>query len=244
MDKETYDKLKLDEHYYGEFGQQFLSNSNIKTLLKDPKKLREPSKPSPMFLVGGYFHTAILEPEKLGNFKIVDASSRNTNKYKELSGGEMCLLKSEVDNINIMTELMMNNDVCKDLIKPLLGSIIYEEPGVAEIFGNVWKGKADIINHDHKLVIDLKTTGDIDKFKWSASKYNYDSQAYIYKELFGYEMVFIVIDKKTHQIGVFDCSYDFYRRGGEKVREASEAFDTYWKEGDYDFDQFLHTETL
>ena len=65
------DKLRDDEHYYGEFGSQFLSNSNIKTLLKNPLGLREPSKTTVPFLVGGYFHTAILEPDKIKNFKVL-----------------------------------------------------------------------------------------------------------------------------------------------------------------------------
>ena len=73
-------KLKEDEHYYGEFGNQYLSNSNISTLLNNPLKLGEPSKPNPNFLVGGYFHTAILEPEKLKSFKIVESTSRNTKE--------------------------------------------------------------------------------------------------------------------------------------------------------------------
>jgi len=244
MDKETYDKLKQDEHYYGEFGQQFLSNSNISTLLKNPAKLNEQKANNPAFLVGGYFHTAILEPHKLKSFRIVEASTRNTKKYKELSGGEMCLLQSEVDNIELMTQVLLDNDICRDLIRPLLVDVTYEEPGVTELFGNMWKGKADIINHEEKLVIDLKTTGDIEKFRWSASKYNYDSQAYIYSKLFGYEMLFIVIDKKTHQIGLFDCSPEFYKRGEYKVQQASEAYDLYYKTEGYDFKQFLHNETL
>ena len=244
MDKETYDKLKQDKHYYGEFGQQFLSNSNISTLLKNPAKLNEQKANNPAFLVGGYFHTAILEPHKLKSFRIVEASTRNTKKYKELSGGEMCLLQSEVDNIELMTQVLMDNDICRDLIRPLLVDVTYEEPGVTELFGNMWKGKADIINHEEKLVIDLKTTGDIEKFRWSASKYNYDSQAYIYSKLFGYEMLFIVIDKKTHQIGLFDCSPDFYKRGEYKVQQASEAYDLYYKTDGFDFKQFLHNETL
>ena len=32
--KEIIEKLKIDEHNYGEFGKQYLSNSDIKTLLK------------------------------------------------------------------------------------------------------------------------------------------------------------------------------------------------------------------
>ena len=95
--------------------------------------------------------------------------------------------------------------------------IEYEQPGITELEGLMWKGKADIVNHEEKLIIDLKTTADLNKFKWSANKYNYDSQAYIYSNLFGYEFIFIVIDKTTHQIGIFDCSPQFYERGKDKI---------------------------
>ena len=44
----------------------------------------------------------------------------------------------------------------------------------------MWKGKADIVNHNEKLIIDLKTTADLNKFKYSASKYNYDSVKLIF----------------------------------------------------------------
>ena len=101
----------------------------------------------------------------------------------------------------------MSNDVCKSLIT---GNVEYEQPGIIELEGQMWKGKADIVNHDEKLIIDLKTTADLQKFRYSASKYNYDSQAYIYSSLFGYEFMFIVIDKKTHQIGIYDCSPKFF----------------------------------
>ena len=242
--KEIYEKLRNDEHYYGNYGKQFLSNSDISTLLKNPRDLHKPRPSSPAFLVGGYFHTAILEPDKLNRFKIIDATTRNTKKYKEISDGEICLLQHEVDKIQLMTETMMSNDVCRDLIKPVLAEVDYEEPRVGKIFDNMWKGKADIINHEEKLVIDLKTTADIDKFRWSASKYNYDSQAYIYSTLFGYEMIFIVIDKETRQVGIFDCSPEFYKRGEEKVRQASAAYDLFYKTEGFDHNQYLINKTL
>ena len=91
------EKLREDEHYYGEFGRKFLSNSDIGTLLSNPLEYGKPSERIPAFLVGGYFHTAILEPEKLKNFKIIEATTRNTKKYKEISGGELCLLQHEAD---------------------------------------------------------------------------------------------------------------------------------------------------
>ena len=239
MDKEIINKLKQDEHYYGDYGKQFLSNSDISILLKNPKMLREPKPKTSAMVVGGYFHTAILEPDKLKSFKIIESSTRNTKKYKEMSDGEICLLQHEADKIQLMTEVMMDNNICRGLIK---GD--FEVPGVAELFGNKWKGKADIINHEEKLVIDLKTTSDIDRFRWSASKFNYDSQAYIYSNLFGYEMLFIVIDKETHQIGLFDCSSEFYKSGEDKVRKATDAYDVFYKTDDFDSKQYLITKTL
>ena len=237
--KEILKKLKQDEHYYGDYGKQFLSNSDISILLKNPKMLREPKPKTSAMVVGGYFHTAILEPNKLKSFKIIESSTRNTKKYKEMSDGEICLLQHEADKIQLMTEVMMDNNICRGLIK---GD--FEVPGVTELFGNKWKGKADIINHEEKLVIDLKTTSDIDRFRWSASKFNYDSQAYIYSNLFGYEMLFIAIDKETHQIGLFDCSPEFYKAGEDKVRKASDAYDLFYKTDDFDSKQYLITKTL
>ena len=104
--KEILKKLEKDENYYGKFGKQYLSNSDISTLLKNPLALHTPQKKIPAFLVGGYFHTAILEPDKLKNFKIVESSTRNTKAYKEISGGELCLLQQEVDQIELMVDKM------------------------------------------------------------------------------------------------------------------------------------------
>ena len=240
--QEVLKALEDDTNYYGDFGKKYLSNSDIGTLLTNPLALGKQQAQRPAFLVGGYFHTAILEPDKLKNFKIVEATTRNTKVYKEISGGEMCLLKNEVDQIELMTEKMLNNEVCRDLIRS--GNVKYEQPEITELEGQMWKGKADIVNHDEKLIIDLKTTADITKFKYSASKYNYDSQAYIYSKLFGYEMLFIAIDKNTHQIGIFDCSPEFYARGKDKVERAVQAYELFYKSEDFDPKQYFLTKTL
>tara|TARA_Y100000389_G_C17340140_1_gene452851 strand:- start:227 stop:958 length:732 start_codon:yes stop_codon:yes gene_type:complete len=240
--QEVLKALEDDTNYYGDFGKKYLSNSDIGTLLTNPLALGKQQAQRPAFLVGGYFHTAILEPDKLKNFKIVEATTRNTKAYKEISGGEMCLLKHEVDQIELMTEKMLNNEVCRDLIRS--GNVKYEQPEITELEGQMWKGKADIVNHDEKLIIDLKTTADITKFKYSASKYNYDSQAYIYSKLFGYEMLFIAIDKNTHQIGIFDCSPEFYERGKDKVQRAVQAYELFYKSEDFDPKQYFLTKTL
>ena len=240
--KEIIDKLRDDEHYYGDFGKQYLSNSDIKTLLSNPLSLRKPVKNDPYFLIGGYFHTAILEPDKLKNFKIIESSSRNTKKYKEISEGEVCLLEHEVDQVEALVQLVMENDVCRDLIHG--ENCNFEEPQITELFNQLWKGKADIVNHDEKLIVDLKTTSDLDNFRWNAKKYNYDSQAYIYRELFGYEFIFIAVDKKTGRIGLFDCSDSFYNSGMDKVEKASHEYDLFYNTEGFDPQQYFINETL
>lgn len=235
-------KLENDEHYYGKFGKQYLSNSDISTLLTNPLALGKQQAPRPAFLVGGYFHTAILEPDKLKKYKVIESTTRNTKAYKEMSGGELCLLQHEVDTIELMTEKVLANDVCRDLIRGI--NIDYEKPGIAELEGEMWKGKADIVNHDEKLIIDLKTTADLSKFKSSAYRYNYDSQAYIYSKLFGYEFLFIAIDKTSHQIGLFDCSPEFYESGQDKVKRAAEAYDLFYKTESFDPKQYFIAKTL
>ena len=235
-------KLREDEHYYGKFGKQFLSNSDISTLLTNPLSLGQQMGPIPAFLVGGYFHTAILEPNKLKNFKIVKSKSRNSKAYKEMSGGELCLLEHEADKTDLLVETMMSNEFCKRMIRGK--NVEYEVPGIAEIHGKLWKGKADIINHDEKLIIDLKTTADISKFRYSATKYNYNSQAYIYQKLFGYEMIFMVIDKTTKQIGVYDCSSKFLSYGEDKVQKAVEAYDLFYNNPEFKPENYFINQTL
>ena len=240
--KEILKKLKNDENYYGDFGKQYLSNSDISTLLSNPLAFGQPSKPTSAFLVGGYFHTAILEPDKLKKYKVIQATTRNTKLYKEMSGGELCLLQHEVDMIEAMKDKMISNDVCSGLINST--NTEYEVPGVSKLFKYVWKGKADIINHDDKLVVDIKTTADINKFKSSAYRYNYDSQAYIYRKLFGYDMLFIVIDKSSSQLGIFDCSDEFYRSGEDKVLRAEDAYELFYKTKDFNPKQYFISKTL
>jgi hypothetical protein len=158
----------------------------------------------------------------------------------------MCLLQHEVDRIDLMAEKLLNNNVCRDLIQIQHDdkSILYEAPAVKQIGNNWWKGKADIINHNEKLVIDLKTTSSLDSFRYNSIKYNYDSQAYIYNKLFGYDMLFIVIDKNTHQIGLFDCSDEFYSKGELKVSKANDVYDLFYKTEGFDPKQFFISKTL
>ena len=235
-------KLTDDKHYYGDFGKKYLSSSDVGVLLSNPLALKKEQKQTAAFLVGGYFHTTILEPDKLKKFKVIPTTTRNTKLYKEMSGGELCLLQHEVDMIEKMSEKMLSNTICDGLIRGKW--VEYEKPMITKIGKYMWKGKCDVLNHDDQLVIDLKTTAGINNFRRSAFRYNYDAQAYVYRKLFGYDMLFMVIDKNTQQIGMFDCSDEFYRNGKDKVERAMEAYDLFFKSKDFDPKQFFISKTL
>ena len=235
-------KLDDDEQYYGEFGRQFLSNSDIKSLLEDPLSFKQPIVGNPNLVKGSYFHTLVLEPDKLERFKIIDAATRNTKKYKDLSGGEMCLLEKEADELNQLRDKLLGVTAARELIQDI--DVDYEVPGVQELEGEWWKLKADIVNNTQGYVIDLKTTSDIDKFSYSAKVYNYDSQAYIYSTYFKMDFLFIVICKKSKKIGIFDCSQQFLESGKEKVQKAVEQYRLFYKDENFNPAEYFISKTL
>jgi len=244
---EILDKLRDDNHYYGEFGKNFISNSDIGTLLDNPLQYGQQKNKTVPMVVGGYFHTLILEPEKVEKFKIIESSTRNTKIYKEISGGEICLLQHEADMVHKMRDTILANDFCRFMIQGDDGDtrdIEYEVPGIGELEGVMFKGKADIINKDQQVIIDLKTSADVNNFRYSAKKYNYDSQAYIYRELFGYDMVFMVIDKNTHMLATYDCSSAFLESGRDKVLRAIENYNTFVMDPLFEREQYIINETL
>lgn len=219
--------LKDDVSYYGEFGKQYLSNSDIGTLLTNPKAFGISRPDNANFAKGRLFHQLILEPEKASEWEFIDVASRNTKAYKEFVAErdvEFALLQKEADEINELVTTMMSNMDFYDDIRHEANQ--YEVPSVGEIEGVMWKGKADIVHPE--MIIDLKTTSNIDDFKWSARKYNYDSQCYIYQELFGKPLVFYVIDKTNNMLGIFRPTEEFVRGGADKVRRAVDVYNKFF----------------
>ncbi len=219
--------LKDDVKYYGEFGKQYLSNSDISTLLTNPKAFGISRPDNANFAKGRLFHQLILEPEKASEWEFVDVGSRNTKAYKEFIAErdvEFALLQKEADEISQLVTTMMSNVDFYDDIRHDENQ--YEVPAIGEIEGVMWKGKADIVHPD--MIIDLKTTSNIDDFKWSARKYNYDSQCYIYQQLFGKPLVFYVIDKTNNMLGIFRPTEEFIRGGADKVRRAVDVYNKFF----------------
>ena len=242
--KEVIERLKDDHEYYGKFGRQFLSNSDIGTLLKNPLQYGVPREDNPVFAIGRYFHQLLLEPDKAKEVQSVDVTSRNTKAYKEMlkeSGKTLMLLTKEKEHTKELVAKMKSNVDFFDGIYE--DGNKFEVPAIGKINGVDFKGKADIITDN--WLIDLKTTSDIYKFKYSAYSYNYDSQCYIYQHLFGKPLKFYVIDKNTMLMGIFEPSDEFIDRGKEKVYNAIKVYERFFSDNaTEDVQDFFLTETL
>tara|TARA_R110002110_G_scaffold403429_2_gene621234 strand:- start:500 stop:1228 length:729 start_codon:yes stop_codon:yes gene_type:complete len=238
------EELRDDTKYYGKEGKKYLSNSDIGTLLSDPKMFKVDKEGTLPMLLGRYFHTLILEPKKIKDFIVSESSSRNTKMYKELindSDEPMLILQKEVDALEKLVAEINQNVFFNELI--YMEDNKFEEPAIGEIGGVMWKGKADIVTQD--LIIDLKTTSKIDDFKYAARRYNYDSQAWIYNQLFNKPMIFIVIEKGSGRMGMYDCSDEFLDMGKDKVFEALEIYKTFFGESPTeDINQYHINDTL
>ena len=119
----------------------------------------------------------------------------------------------------------------------------FEVPQIDVIDGIPFRGKADIVQGTK--IIDLKTTADLEGFNFAAYRFGYDLQAYLYLQLFpqAEEFIFVVIDKKTKDIGIFDCSEEFLESGKKKLEQGIENYKFFF-EGDVELSQFVRYGTL
>lgn len=265
MDREKIiKKLQKDSEYYGKFGKQFLSASNIRQLLYEPTEFNKSIKTLPL-LEGRYFHTCILEPEKIDTIPVFNSSSRTTNAFKQftsesnLSQYDVLLEKEKQRLDNLVDTLMANINVFE-----IIAGEKTEIPNIKEIHGQMFKGKCDVLvtnpfevpvedrngnvmlwEYPYGAVVDLKTSGDISKFRHSGSRYCYDSQAYIYQELFDKPMLFIAIDKKLGTIKFSPCSEEFIFSGETKVKQAVKIYEKFFSdEATHDINDYIYTEVL
>ena len=196
-------------------------------LLSNPQDFGKEREDNKAFMDGRYFHQLILEPDKAKGMPSVDVSTRTTKEYKafcETNNLPFCMLKKEQDEIEKLVSIINGNIAFYDEIYKAGNE--YETPAVGLIQGMNWKGKADIVTDN--AVIDLKTTSDIHKFKYTAKQYNYDSQCYIYQELFGKPLVFYVVDKLSQQLGIYTPTENFILGGEQKVAKAIEIHRKYF----------------
>lgn len=227
-----------DEFYYGHLGKHALSSSSLKTLLKSPKTYRNVIKygsgDSPALRLGKLLHWMVLEPHKIDKLNIVEASSKNTKIYKEaLEKHEEVYLRKEIEDSERLADALLRNEE----VLRLLNKAEFEVPEVAMLEGLPFRAKADILREDS--IVDIKSTADLSTFRYSANKYGYDLQAYLYLRMFNKkECKFIVIDKASTDVGIFETSKEFIESGREKFLQAVNIYNYFFRE-ENDIDQYV-----
>jgi hypothetical protein len=202
--------------------------------------------------LGKLFHTYILEPHKVDRFHFCSAKTAASKEYKdaiEMHGIDNVYTGDDQDKVNRLVDAFHRNEQAKGLVSG--GE--YEVPAIGEVFGLPFRAKADVLKYSDmfpdsiypELVVDLKTTsGGVKNFKHSAYKYGYDVQVYIYCELFKVtydKFRFLVIDKGTLDLAIFDVSEEFYLSGKERTYQGVE---TYLEWRDRDVNDYILNGTL
>lgn len=230
---EILEKMYDDDFYYGYLGKNALSSSSLKNILKSPKIYKEVIEngqdESQALRSGKLFHWMILEPEKMEDLHIVEVASKNTKAYKQAClEHDNVFTRKEVADMEILAEVIKKNTKAMEILKDSKVEI----PAIKMIKGIAFRGKADILRKDE--IVDLKTTTDVANFKWSAYKYGYDLQAYLYLKLFPEvkKFRFLCIDKATKDIGIFECSEEFLDSGRQKLERGISEYKKFFKNGE------------
>lgn len=247
--KELLEKMYDDNFYYGELGKYALSSSAIKYLLDSPKSYARSlnfSSDSSAFKMGRLIHLAALEPEKVNTLcHVVEVQSQVTKAYKEkvreIGSDQFVFTRKDYDKAMYTVDALMQNDVWQELTR----GANFEQPGFDILHGYPFRAKADVLGFNY--VADLKTTSDLKSFKWSAKKYSYDVQVYIYCNIFGIDykdFLFFAIDKGTGDLGIYDVSESFYNSGKDKLEYAIKVYEKYFVKREEELNSYVVKGTL
>ena len=238
--QELIDNMYNDEFYYGYLGKQALSSSSLKMVLSSPKTYKYVTKygqsETQPLRDGKLFHTMILEPHKIDELTIVDVATKAGKAYKEAKAkGLEVYTTNEIKAAERLADAILRNDEAVHY----MSKAQFEIPEIAMIDGIPFRAKADILKDNQ--IVDLKTTTGLNEFRYSADKYSYDLQAYLYREMFKVdEFVFVCIDKGSLDIGIFECSDEFYEKGKRKLEQGIANYKYFFGEdSDVDLNQYV-----
>ena len=237
-------KMDDDKFYYGELGRTALSSSSIKYLMDSPKAYARSlnfKSDNPAFKAGRLIHLAALEPDKIDSLvHIVEVQSARTKKYTEkvaeIGSDEFVYTRKDYDKAMYTVDALLQNDLWQRMTR----GAKFEIPAIGMLHGYPFRGKADIFGDG--FIADLKTTSDVKAFPYSAKKYSYDVQLYIYCELFNVpydKFYFFAIDKGKGDLGMWDAKESFYLSGKEKLIRAIKTFEEYFVKRESELNEYV-----
>lgn len=223
-----------------------VSKSDLDLITKSPALLdwsrNSPQQQSDVADIGNAVHCKLLEADKFDDqFRKMPALDRRTKAGKEAAeafelsmAGKTVFSADDYDMVTAMCDSAMAHPVAKYLLT---------EPGVSEesiffeVDGVKCKCRPDRRLFNDKIVVDVKTCDDIEKFSYSISDYRYHVQDVFYSE--GVEQLtgephrfwFLVIGKRKvfgrHPVRVFELEQEDKDCGMVLASQNIEAYKEY-----------------
>ncbi len=171
---------------------------------------------------------------------MVEVQSAVTKAYKdkvrEIGSSQFVFTRKEYDKAMYTVDALLQNDIWQELTR----GAEFEQPGFDILHGYPFRAKADVLGQGY--IADLKTTSDLKNFKWSAKKYGYDVQLYIYCNIFKVDykdFKFFAIDKSTGDLGIYDVTENFYQSGKDKLNYALKIYEKYFVRAEEDLNAYV-----
>ena len=234
--KEIISLMEDDSFYFGNLNNNALSQSSLKTILRNPydylKQLKgKTTKKTDALVMGSLVHWGYLEPEKFYDLKFIEAERITEKPYKEALAKhrEGKVYKAKLGRIaEAYVDSLNRCDALNDIKKKAQ----IEIPAIKMFFEDIpIRGKADLLLDDR--VLDLKTTmANPDEFNyWKILNMDYDLQAFIYCQLFERDYFsFIPISKANKSKGLIHCGQDVLDSGEDKFYKAIEIYKEFFYE--------------
>ena len=214
-----------------------ISKSSLWEIRKSPLhfkwKMEHPQEDTAALLFGRAVHKWILEEESFFNeFSICPDVDRRTKdgkmQYETFlleSNGKDVITQADYEQILSMKESINS---LPDVVELLKGEYEQSYFWIDQMTGEKCKCRPDVINHNTKLIVDLKTTDSCENghFERSCKKYGYKLQAGMYREgvfqntFDEYGFVFVAIEKSApYAVRVYRCTPEYIDQGYDLFRE-------------------------
>lgn len=214
-----------------------MSSSNLKMLLKDLPKfhkerilgIKEERGDNSAFSEGSLAHSMVLEPHltdsEFAFFPGWRKQGNDWEQFKLANPGKTLLSEPQRVKVQKLVDAYHKSPIAKELIS----GCEYELSLFTSLYDVPIKVRADAINVERSMIIDLKTTAastGVDEFRYVVEKLSYQLSAALYCEAYGkyygreFDFYFIVLSKKDITCRVYKLSEDSKKIGSDQVHEA------------------------
>jgi hypothetical protein len=234
-----------DDQYHGEECQDFVSSSELRTLLsKSPAHLqaarRIPHKETPALILGKALHARVLEPDTYSErFTVAPKVDRRTKagkqawqEFTDANPGATILSENDAGTLENMAAAIDAHPLGQHLFKHGAAELtgLYRDPSTQV----PCKFRPDYCREQDGILLDLKTTLDASPaaFERSIQQYGYHFQAAMYWHGFyrvtgtpAQDFLFVVVEKQPpYAVAVYRIDEQSLNAGRRQYRKALDAY--------------------